>query len=227
MTDPRTIEDRLREEYSLLLPDIRRVTEQLEAEVRYCVLPILRELNKYEHLVVKSRIKECETAIDSLRRRRGFVADEGARQESATFDRDRPTLYALTDLKDLAGVRVLAFPRRRVTEVDEELRKRFGSWEPDPVPGLGPSDHPRALKYYGYCEEASAKVRGEYQVASMLIGLFMEAEHSAIYKPAPELKGAVLELGIKQRRKEVYDALRAFDEEFEAIISRTSPGGGG
>jgi hypothetical protein len=45
MTDERTIEDRLREEYSLLLPDIRRVTEQLESEVRYCVLPILRTLS--------------------------------------------------------------------------------------------------------------------------------------------------------------------------------------
>src|SRR5438876_9899157 len=31
----RTIEDRLREEYFVLLPEIRRVTEQLEAEARY------------------------------------------------------------------------------------------------------------------------------------------------------------------------------------------------
>ncbi len=40
MIDERTIEDRLREEYFELLPDIRRVAEHLEAEVRYCVLPI-------------------------------------------------------------------------------------------------------------------------------------------------------------------------------------------
>ena len=125
----------------------------------------------------------------------------------------------------MAGVRVLAFPRRRVTQVDQELRRRFGSWEPDPVPGLGQNDEPRALKYCGYCKEASTKIRGEYQVASILIGLFMEAEHSAIYKPAPELRGAVLEQGIKQRRKAVYDALRAFDEEFEDVISRALPGG--
>jgi ppGpp synthetase/RelA/SpoT-type nucleotidyltranferase len=215
MTDQRTIEDRLREEYFQLLPDIRRVTEQLEAEVRYCVLPILRTLDKYEQLVVTSRMKECESAIDSLRRRK----------QGATFDRDWPRLYTLTDLKDLAGVRVLAFPRRRVTEVDQGLRKRFRSWKADAVPGLDENDQPRAFKYYGYCKEASAKVRGEYQVASMLIGLFMGVEHSAIYKPAPELRGAVLELGIKQRRKEVYDALRAFDEEFEAVISRASFGG--
>src|SRR5882724_8626738 len=42
----RTIEDRLREEYFVLLPEIRRVTEQLEAETRYHVLPICRELEK-------------------------------------------------------------------------------------------------------------------------------------------------------------------------------------
>lgn len=59
----------------------------------------------------------------------------------------------------------------------------------------------------------------------MLIGLFMEVEHPAIYKPAPELKAALLEPGIKQCRKEVYDALRAFDEEFEAVVSRASRGG--
>ena len=215
MTDQRTIKDRLREEYFLLLPDIRRVAEHLEAEVRYCLLPILRELSDYERLVVTSRVKECETAIESLRRR----------QEGRTFDTDRPTLYTLTKLKDLAGVRILAFPRRRVMQVDQELRRHFGSWEADHVPGLSQSEEPRAFKYYGYCKEASTKVRGEYQVASMLTGLFMEAEHSAIYKPAPELKGAVSELDMQQRKRAVYDALRAFDEEFEAVISRASPGG--
>ena len=61
-------------------------------------------------------------------------------------------------------------------------------------------------------------------MASALIGLFMEAEHSAIYKPAPELKGAVFELEMQQRRRAVYDALKAFDEEFEALVSHASPG---
>jgi len=37
-------------------------------------------LDRYERLTVTSRIKECESAIDALRRR----------QEAATFDTDRP-----------------------------------------------------------------------------------------------------------------------------------------
>jgi len=212
MTDQRTVEDRLREEYFLLLPDIRRVTEHLEAVVKYCLLPIAGKLSKYERLVVTSRAKECESAVDSLRRR----------QEGATFDRERPTMYTLTDLKDLAGVRVLAFPSRRLTEIDQELRKRFESWQADPVPG--PGNQPAALKYYGY-SEASAKVRGEVQIASMLIGRFWEVEHSAFYKLDPQLKGTVRALEMQPHLLEVYRALRAFEEEFEALISRDSPGG--
>jgi hypothetical protein len=51
MTDRRTIKDRLQEEYFDLLPEIRRVTEHLEAVVRYRVLSILRTLKDYERLV--------------------------------------------------------------------------------------------------------------------------------------------------------------------------------
>ena len=82
----RTVEDRLREEYFALLPDIRRVAEELETKVRHCLLPISSRLDRYEQLAITSRIKECDSALDALRRR----------QEFATFDRDQPeTLYAL------------------------------------------------------------------------------------------------------------------------------------
>ena len=36
----RTVEDRLREEYFDLLPEIHRVADRLEAEIRYLMLPI-------------------------------------------------------------------------------------------------------------------------------------------------------------------------------------------
>ena len=64
----RKIEDRLREEYFDLLPIIRRIAWQIEAEIRYITLPILHDLKNYEQLVVKSRIKECESAIETFRR---------------------------------------------------------------------------------------------------------------------------------------------------------------
>src|SRR5438046_10540963 len=89
----RTVEDRLREEYFAVLPDARRVLEELETEVRHCLLPLSSRLDRYERFVVTSRIKDCESALDSLRRR----------QEGATFDADRAESYTLTTLNDIVG----------------------------------------------------------------------------------------------------------------------------
>ena len=207
----RTVEDRLREEYFGLLPDIRRVAQELETKVRYCLLPISSRLDRYERLVITSRIKECESALDALRRR----------QEFATFDRDRPERYTLYSLKDLAGVRVAVFPRGRWTETEQELHKQFSSWEPDPV--RDENGKLLAFKYYGYCN-ANDKVRGEFQVVPMLTALFWEVEHTAIYKPSPILKGVARSLEMQQRTTEVLKALQAFEEEFESLIRRDRVG---
>jgi hypothetical protein len=202
----RTVEDRLREEYFQLLPEIRRVAGHLESQINYHLLRIVNALEEHEQLVVKSRIKECDSAVDALRRRRG--------QEGASFDNDQPNLYTLANLNDLAGVRILVFPRRRILEVDRALREIFGSWISDPVVVGG---EVLALKYYGF-SEASERIRGEYQIVSMLTGLFWEVEHSAIYKPAPRLKGVVQHLGMQERTKEVLEALKAFEDQFETLI---------
>ena len=98
---------------------------KLEAKVRHDLLPLSGRLDRYERLVVTSRIKDCESALEALRRR----------QEGATFDPDRADLYTLASLNDLAGVRVLTFPRSRWIEADHELRSRFSSWTSDPKPG--------------------------------------------------------------------------------------------
>lgn len=76
----RTIEDRLREEYFELLPEIGRVRQQLESEIRYYTRLISCRLDKYQRLQVTSRVKECGSAVDALRRR----------QESRIFDPDEP-----------------------------------------------------------------------------------------------------------------------------------------
>jgi ppGpp synthetase/RelA/SpoT-type nucleotidyltranferase len=205
----RTPEDRLREEYFDLLPEIRSVTENLEAEVRYHVLPVLRELDRFEQIVVKSRIKECEAAVDSLRRR----------QQGLIFDAERVGEYTLLDLKDLAGVRVLAFPRFRRTQLNETLRKVFLGWDRDPF--QGDPKETLGYKYSGFLHSASKRVSGEYQIVSMLVGLFWEVEHSAIYKPIPELRGATRSFSMQERTQEVLSALAAFEEEFERIRNET------
>jgi hypothetical protein len=202
----RTIEDQLRQEYFELLPEIRRVEVQLRAEVQYYTLPILRSLKLHEQLVVTSRVKECESAVSALRRR----------QEGATFDYSRPENYSLLHLKDLAAVRILAFPPSRLSEIDKDLRQCFLGWTPDPIPDE--RGGVLAPKYYGYCLEASRKVRGEFQVVSMLTGLFWDVEHSAIYKPNPELRGIEQNPEMRDLTREVYQALSRFEEGFERLV---------
>lgn len=182
------------------------MTENLEAEVRHGVLPIFRTLHRGEQIVVKSRIKECERAVDSLRRR----------QESRIFVPERVEEYTLLELKDLAGVRVLAFPRARRTELNEVLRGVFPAWDRDPFQD-DPQETLLGYKYSGFIHEVSERVSGEYQIVSMLVGLFWEVEHSAIYKPIPELRGASRSLPMQERTQEVLRSLAAFEEEFERI----------
>jgi len=212
LAEARRTEDRLREEYFQLLPEIRRVAGQLQAQINYCLLPIANALEAHEQLIVKSRVKDCESAVNALRRRSG---------EGKSFDDDQPSRYSLANLNDLAGLRILVFPRRRILEVDRALRETFGSWIADPVESEG---QVLAWKYHGYCS-ASERVRGEYQIVSMLTGLFWEVEHSAIYKPAPRLRSVARSLAMQQRSKEVFEALKAFEDEFESLIHFKTPPG--
>ncbi|MGA9070407.1 MAG: hypothetical protein WB424_09145 [Terracidiphilus sp.] len=204
----RSIEDRLREEYFDLLPDIRRVLWQLETEIRFYTLPILHSLKQHEQLVVESRVKECESAVNTLRNR----------QEGRTFDSEKAGDYSLLDLPDLAGVRVLVFPNSQLIEVDNALRSRFPNWLPKPVKDS--SGIVLARKYFGHCEEVSNKVRGEYQVVPMLLGLFWKVEHSAMYK----FKAVANSRKMKKKRSEVERALSCFEEGLESFVqSYTEP----
>jgi hypothetical protein len=202
----RTLEDLLREEYCTLLPRIRCVAEALEAEVRYLLIPFMRRLENHERVVVRARVKECESAIASLKRRKEYwrFGDDGA-----------PPL-SLTALRDLAGVRVLAFPKRRVLEIDEAIRTRFASWTADPVPAVQGTANSVALKYYGHRCDGDG-ICAEIQLMPMLVGLFWEVEHAALYKPAERLRGVDLSLKMQSRYRDVIRALESFETDFESL----------
>ncbi len=202
----RSIEDKLREEYFHILPIVRRIRQQLEAEVRFNLIPILNTLQAHERYEVHSRVKDCESAISALRRR----------QEGSLFDTDQPDKYLLTQLKDLAGVRVLVFPRALVDRVDKCLRNHFCLWTADHVPGYDEGDENQALKYFGFCLQED-HIYGEIQIIPMLTGLFWQVEHEAIYKPKPEFKSISNSLEMKERTQGVLNALKAFEETFEIL----------
>jgi ppGpp synthetase/RelA/SpoT-type nucleotidyltranferase len=208
----RTVEDLLRAEYFDLLPRIRLTTEEIEAEVRHLLIPILRNLESHERIVVRSRVKDCESAIGALLRRR---PEYDASHEVSAAE-------GLITLKDLAGVRILAFPKRRVIEIDEVLRSRFGHWAPDPVPPVPGTANSLALKYHGFCQ--CSGVCAEIQLLSLLTGLFWEIEHAALYKPSERLRELQISERMQTHYAEVIRTLSSFEQEFEAIATRKSPG---
>lgn len=206
----RTVEDRLREEYFDLLPEMVRAAEYLRTQIQYSILDIIGRLKGHETLVVKSRVKECTSAIDSLRRR----------QPGALFDPQLAANYTLRSLRDLVGVRVLAFPSARAADADKLLRPKFVGWMADHVVDKE-TDQQLALKYYGSLGESA--IPCEYQIVSALIGLFWEVEHAAIYKPSPRFKG--LEPEMRAQTSAVNIALKAFEDKFERLIQGSEPSG--
>jgi ppGpp synthetase/RelA/SpoT-type nucleotidyltranferase len=202
----RTVQDRLREEYFDLLPDIRRLTEHTEAEIRYALLAISRGLESFERIVVRSRVKQCESAIESLR----------IRQQGGTFDAEKIETYTLTTLRDLAGVRVLAFPKNLLPKIDTMLRPVFPSWAEYPF--RRNTAEKVGFKYSGHHTEVSSRIAGEYQVVSLLMGQFWDVEHSAIYKASGRLQSAAEFPKMQNRYEEVLRSLEAFEEEFERLL---------
>jgi len=207
MRSGRSVEDKLREEYFDLLPEIRRTLLETETLVRRELLDISVTLQRYERLLVTSRVKECDSAIDALRRR----------QPLGLFDEEQLDLYSLRSLNDLAALRVMVFPSARLNDAHRALSSLLASWTADPVPGVRDGDPPLALKYFGRWNPDS-HVTAEVQIVPLLVGLFWEVEHSAIYKPNPNLRGVVRSETVIQRRNEVFGALRAFEAEFEMAI---------
>ncbi len=212
MSPPRTAEDRLRAEYFELLPAMQRTLVALDSDVRHLLLPIIISLNQYEQVRVVSRLKECESAVDSIRRK----------QEARVFDPEKYESYSLTTLRDLVGIRVLVFPSHRIAEIRSALLPLLLDWSSDPVPGIAPHDEPIALKFYGRCASASTSITGELQIVSSLIGSFWEVEHSALYKTSPNLQGVMGSPSMKDHQRAVLIALREFESEFERLVREAS-----
>jgi hypothetical protein len=114
---------------------------------------------------------------------------------------------------------MLGFPRSILNEVDIELRSRFADWSSDPV--LDDRGEVLAHKYIGICRNVNARIKAEYQVVPMLIGLYWDVEHSAIYKPAPAMKtlrDKAASEPLEVLNAKVVRSLLNFEAEFELFV---------
>lgn len=196
----RKTEDYLREEYFSLYPQIKSATEILEIEINHALLNKIKKLKSHEKIIVTSRVKECESAIRSLKRR----------QEASTFDPSKK--YSLTKLKDLVGIRISVFPSNLASKIDLILKRQFKDWHSDPLK-LAPN-----LIFPKYHSKILKNIHAEYQVVPLLIDLFWKVEHSTLYKPNPSLIGAANSLKMQALQSNVYQALQEFDLGFKEFI---------
>jgi ppGpp synthetase/RelA/SpoT-type nucleotidyltranferase len=207
----RTVEDRLREEYFKLSPEIKRVLHQLHTEVAHVLLPFTLDLKHHERILIEARAKECQSAIEALRRR----------EEARQFDEDASGTYTLTRLPDLAAIRVSVFPKPRLEQVHATLHSRYSSWTSDPV-RTGTPPKFRAWKYCGRCS-AGSTIQAELQIVPMLTGLFWHIEHDAFYKPLdPTLRGVVNKPTVREQTERVYDAFEALEEMLERELQNAA-----
>jgi hypothetical protein len=111
----------------------------------------------------------------------------------------------------------MAFPERRVSDARSALEATLSTWTADPVPAIDTLGTPLALKYFGKWS-SDARITAEVQIVSLLIGLFWEVEHAAIYKPNPDLRGVIASSSVIRKRDEVLNALHEFETAFEEAI---------
>ncbi len=200
------IRHRLRDEYFKLLPDLHKILEELEAKISYALIPIKKKLKRHESIVMQSRVKNCESAIASLKRK-----------QQGGFSPDKADEYSLLELEDLAGVRVLVFPRRHIQKIDSLISELLRDWTFDPIKREDSSVKILVNKYFGYIDPEK-KIYCEYQIAPMLIGLFWQVEHAALYKPSLELKGIEEYYPVLKERENIYDAFSEFEKRFEELV---------
>jgi len=147
---------------------LKRVAERLKTQIQYAILPISTRLKPHENLMVKARVKDCNSAINKLQQYNP-IDPLLPRNPGGVFDRDRPEIYTLLTLRDLVGVRVLAFPSGIATEVDKILHSRFQDWTPDPI--KDENGQQLAFKYTGQYAESSEGLQCEYPRSSDSSGM--------------------------------------------------------
>lgn len=206
MSERNPVVDALREEYIQLLPEMRLAAQELETRIKNALLPLTKTLKPPARVEVKVRIKDCESAIEKLRKKNEGILDPA---ES----------YSLLALDDLVGGRVLTFMDDTMIQADNYLKVEFKGWKADHKTIDDGGGQPLWLKYKGKCNEKD-RINAEYQICPMLIGLFGDVEHAAIYKPGAALKGIETVEEIKDCKEEVYKVLRNFEKLVEEVYTK-------
>lgn len=210
-----TTEDRLRQEYFDLLPELIKIQKLIEAKIKWYLKDTIYNLyKKHQQIEIESRVKDCDSAIETLRRRQ---------KQTHRFDENKSDSYTLTALTDLVGLRILVFPPSLIQPVSKVITSKFNAWKPDHTKidkKVGKKNKKITIckKYRGIVNR-KLDIKCEIQIISMLIGAFWDIEHFVLYKPDPTYKGIKEDLTMRRLNNDVLIKLDEFEATFERLIS--------
>lgn len=205
----KSIINTLRDEYYNILPSLEAANTQINLEISCLLKVIICDLKPHQRIRVITRIKECESAINALRRRK----------ESRTFESNGD--YSLKTLPDLVGARILYFSNDIRTEIDTKLKNHFKGWAENPIKiKVSENNSIDIMKYYGKFDKY--EFNSEYQIVPMLISSFWDIEHALLYKPHPNHKSIKNSVFMKVKYNKVIKSLYEFEAEFNTELEENS-----
>ena len=186
------IEKWIQEEYKNLRPALNKLRKKVKKEIRTCLSDFTQSLEPWQRIEIRSRIKECNSAIDSLRKR---------------------NFHTLNDLVDLVGIRIVVFPASLAEKVEGVLIDYFKTLVPD---HYFYAKNEIAFRKYNGLTDDTTKIKCEIQIMPEILYSLVEVEHDFFYK-VPDKN-----LSNENEFHEIVKRLLAYDRALEQDMEHRS-----
>lgn len=208
-----TDEARLKHEYEELLPKMKKLQSLLDASLRWYLKDEMVSLTHSERIDISSRFKNCESAINKLKR---ILRNKKEGESKSSIDPNH--YYSLTKLKDLVGIRISVFPASKVKIFRQLIADKFADWQEDVDPKHSEISF---YKFHGLLPHPEYNdIKCEIQIVPMLIGKFWDVEHFMLYKPKPADKNASEHAQMAHIKEDIYGKFKEFEECFEKVLAK-------
>jgi ppGpp synthetase/RelA/SpoT-type nucleotidyltranferase len=211
-TNREYIEYRLLSEYSKSYPTYKKIRDKAEAIIKYNLIDSLYKKKNWERIEVISRIKEVESAINKLKRKR----------EGRTLE-ESDTLATLTDM---VGLKIRVFPNDYLEPIGTIIKNAFPIIEEDHEPqqeyGIDEKDYYAdviRLKYIASFKNNN--INFEIQIVPFILDAFYEIDHDIIYKPDTKLPNPTLIARLmKEPNQNIVAAIKIWSKSFSYYFEK-------
>lgn len=194
------IESQLQLNYLKIANELFQAKEYIEIEIKHTLKTLLLEPVHANKILISSRVKDCNSAITSLK----------MKEEGGVFRDDKK--YLITQLNDLVGLRISFFPLTLLERVKPQLLSYLkNNFEQTVEPDDSSIGNYNIYKFRGIHNKFS-KFACEIQLIPMLISKFWDVEHDAFYKPANPHDAPPMKKAYDKVIESLYDFEKTYEE---------------